>query len=215
MNTQSTQRFVSDVARPLGSTPHPATSRIATQRFVSDNDDSPCRNSTLLDLPHRLATSFNSTQRFVSYIASLLVATSRASAPLTAPQHLSTQRFVSDAAPLLLTALRCTTFRNAPQLNDLLVTPHRSAPRQYAAQLPSTQLNDLLVTPQRVALQLRTALLASTQLNDLLVTTTSRRRSPQRVAPQLTASQLFSTQRYRLIKEYNHVSAIPYYTKTL
>lgn len=139
MNTQSTQRFVSYTALPLSASYRSTMQLGSTQRFVSDNDSSACRNSTLLDLPHRFATSLNATQRFVSNIASLLFATSRALAPLTAPHRLSTQRFVNDAAPLRRSVLCCTTFRNAPQRNDLLVTKLRSATIRSASPRNTTQ----------------------------------------------------------------------------
>ena len=204
MNTQSTQRFVSDYASTRDSARRGSTYRSSTQRFVSDfaairtaarrstpwrstslrnsaqlNDllvtTSPCRNSTLLDLPHRFATSLNSTQRFVSDNALLRFAPTRLAALRPASPHNSTQRFVSNSAAR----------RSA--------TPHR------ATRLFSTQRFVSNLAALRNALLRNTLHRSSSQLNDLLVTTTSRRRSLQRVAPQCTASHLFSTQRNRLM----------------
>ena len=195
MNTQSTQRFVSNAAPHHHSALRRAAYRfsaqlndllvtllrsasllVATLRFSAQLNDllvttSPCRNSTLLDLPHRIATSrittqrfvsdaasrrfapqqlaplLNSTQRFVSYIASLLVATSRASAPLTAPQHLSTQRFVSNSAPIRIPPLRGSTPLNSTQrfVSNPATSSHRAYTRLCAP---------LRCTPRRNAHQL-------------------------------------------------------------
>ena len=127
MNTQSTQRFVSDSASTRDSASRGSTYRNSTQRFVSDAASrlfapqrlaprrnaslrhalqrnnllvttSPCRNSTLLDLPHRFATSLNSTQQFVSDNALLRFAPTRLAALRPASPHNSTQRFVSNSA---------------------------------------------------------------------------------------------------------------------
>ena len=139
MNTQSTQRFVSNAAPHHHSALRRAAYRfsaqlndllvtllrsasllVATLRFSAQLNDllvttSPCRNSTLLDLPHRIATSRITTQRFVSDAASRRFAPQQ-----LAPLLNSTHRFVSNSAPS----------RSA--------TPHR-ATRRFALQLGSTQ----------------------------------------------------------------------------
>ena len=199
MDTQSTQRFVSDFA-PLRSSASRVSARLySTRRFVSGfapprstalcastcrcapqlNDllvtTTPCRNSTLLDLPHRFATPLNPTQQFVSYNSTQRGYPPCSAALRHASQRPSTQRFVSNSAAC----------RSA--------TPHR------ATRLFSTQRFVSNLAALRNALLRNTLHRSSSQLNDLLVTTTSRRRSLQRVAPQCTASHLFSTQRNRLM----------------
>ena len=198
MNTQSTQRFVSDTASTRDSARRSSTYLGSTQRFVSDAASrlfapqrlaprrnaslrhalqrnnllvttSPCRNSTLLDLPHRFATSLNSTQQFVSDNALLRFAPTRLAALRPASPHNSTRRFVSDDASRLV-----ATRLGSPQLNDLLVTLLRfSLPRtallHYASRLNSTQrfvsYNDIaspLSAARRSAVHCIAALLNST-----------------------------------------------------
>ena len=223
MNTQSTQRFVSDTASTRDSARLSSTHLGSTQRFVSDF--AAIRIVTRRFTSWRSSPLRNSAQR-----NDLLVTTTpqlctpcRITPHLDAFHRSSTQRFVSDVAPFRSASPRSATQRTSLQLNDLLVTPQRVAPQLRTALLASSQLNDLLITKLRSATirsasprnstqrfvsnlaALRNALLrntlhrSSSQLNDLLVTTTSRRRSLQRVAPQCTASHLFSTQRNRLM----------------
>ena len=166
MNTQSTQRFVSNAAPHHHSALRRAAYRfsaqlndllvtllrsasllVATLRFSAQLNDllvttSPCRNSTLLDLPHRFATSRIATQRFVSDAASRRFAPQQ-----LAPLLNSTQRFVSNSAPFCTSTIRGSTPLNSTQrfVSNPATSSHRAYTRLCAP---------LRCTPRRNAHQL-------------------------------------------------------------
>ena len=194
MNTQSTQRFVSDVARP----------RIASCR------DAPQRNDLLvtsrLAASHRIASQLTSTQRFVCYQrlaawlpASHCAATTRAATQLNdlfittqrglwhccAPRRYSTQRFVFYYAPLRSVPLLFTTHLTSAQRNDLFFTTRRSALLRHAPRRFSTRRNATICFLQRTfpASRRPTSRRPASQLDDLFLT--AHRNSALRSATQL------------------------------
>lgn len=171
MNTQSTQRFVSDVARP----------RIASCR------DAPQRNDLLvtsrLAASHRIASQLTSTQRFVSDIAPRRYASRLGSTHGTATQ-------LND---LLVTPLRSAPFRfssqrTLPRRNSTICLLRRFAPQRYALLCCSTQRFVYYDATRLMALLRSSALLNSTIC---LLPTHLPRVAPPQVAPPRVSTRRF------------------------
>ena len=139
MNTQSTQRFVSDSASTRDSARCGSTYRNSTQRFVSDA------------APQRLAPRRNASLRHALQLNDLLITTHRAYTRLCAPLRCTPRRNALQRNDLLVTtprgslprnfALRNATLCAATQLNSTQRFVNNSAPIRITLLRGSTPLN--------------------------------------------------------------------------
>ena len=185
MNTQTTQRFVSNSASTRDSARRGSTYRSSTQRFVS--------NFAAIRIVTRRSSLWRSTSlRNSSQLNDLLVTTTTrlvatrrfSTCRIVSQRPLnSTQQFVSNVAPFRSASPRNATQCTSSQLNDLLVTPLRSATIRSASPRNATQR----FVSDNSALGNAT-LCAATQLN-------STQRFVSDTAPLLSASYRFASLR--------------------